>query len=158
MKRIFIVFGSLTAILVLVFCLVACGSPKPALKIVDLRALKEEVSTVMQISMPVEIDGQMLQSQYELSQNQIEKFSGIASATMTNTDTFLAVMTKEGNTAMVESAFQKRIEAMKQSLTNNLDAEAEKVKNAKIIKKDDYVFLIITDKVKEVEKIINSRF
>ncbi len=103
------------------------------MKIVDLDLLKEEVSATMNISMPVEIDENMLRSQYAISANQIEKFSGITSATMTNADTFLAVMAKEGNTAVIESAFEKRIEDIRQSFANNL--EAKKLKTQKLSKK-----------------------
>ena len=157
MKRVLTAFvGTAVLILILVLSLVSCKKAEPALKIVDLDLLKEEVSATMNISMPVEIDENMLRSQYAISANQIEKFSGITSATMTNANTFLAVMAKEGNTAVIESAFEKRIEDIRQSFANNL--EAKKLENAKIIKKDDYVFLVITDKPKEVEKIINSRF
>ncbi len=157
MKRILVVFGGTAAlILILALSLISCKKAEPALKIVDFGLLKDEVSAAMNISMPKEIDEQMLQSQYGLSASQVEKFSGITSASMTSADTFLAIMGKEGNTAAIESAFQKRIEDIKQSFANNL--EAEKLNSAKIIKKDDYVFLVISDHVKEVEKIINSRF
>ncbi len=70
----------------------------------------------MNISMPVEIDENMLRSQYAISAKpDRKKFSGITSATMTNADTFLAVMAKEGNTAVIESAFEKRIEDIRRS-------------------------------------------
>jgi hypothetical protein len=77
---------------------------------------------------------------------------------MTSADTFVAVMAKEGNTALIEDAFDKRIEDIKDSFVKNLDIEYEKVQDAKVVVKDDYVFLIISSDNKTIQNIIDKYF
>jgi hypothetical protein len=158
MKRILIAASILLMIFILSFSLISCSQDSESFKIVDLDAITQDISSAVQISMPTELDAQTLQELFDLEPDQVEKYSGIFSMSMTSADTFVAVMAKEGNTVLIQEAFDKRIEDIKDSFVKNLDIEYEKVQNAKIIVKDDYVFLIISNDNKEIQNIIDKYF
>jgi len=145
-------------IFILSFSLISCSQGRESFKIIDLDAITQDISSAVQISMPTELDAQTLQELFDLEPDQVEKYSGIFSMSMTSADTFVAVMAKEGNTALIEDAFDKRIEDIKDSFVKNLDIEYEKVQDAKVVVKDDYVFLIISSDNKTIQNIIDKYF
>jgi hypothetical protein len=158
MKRILITSSIILIIFILSFSLISCSQDSESLKIIDLDAITQDVSSSVQISMPTELDDQTLQELFDLSPDQVEKYSGIFSMSMTSADTVIGVMAKEGNTALIKEAFDNRIEDIKNSFVKNLDVEYEKVQNAEIIVKDDYVFLIISSDNKTIQNIIDRYF
>lgn len=158
MKRILITSSIILIIFILSFSLISCSQDSESLKIIDLDAITQDVSSSVQISMPTELDDQTLQELFDLSPDQVEKYSGIFSMSMTSADTVIGVMAKEGNTALIKEAFDNRIEDIKNSFVKNLDVEYEKVQNAEIIVKDDYVFLIISSDNKTIQNIIDKYF
>ncbi len=159
MKRILIAASIiLLMIFILSFSLISCSQGRESFKIIDLDAITQDISSAVQISMPTELDAQTLQELFDLEPDQVEKYSGIFSMSMTSADTFVAVMAKEGNTALIEDAFDKRIEDIKDSFVKNLDIEYEKVQDAKVVVKDDYVFLIISSDNKTIQNIIDKYF
>lgn len=157
MRRILIAASTILLILISLL-LIACSKDKVTVKNVDLEQITQDISAKMDIAMPTQLDEQNLTELFNLKSDQIEKFSGVFSMTMTDADTIIAIMAKNGNASVIKNAYNKRIEDIKNSLVKNFDTEYEKVEKANIYTKGDYVFLIISENNKEVQNIINKYF
>jgi len=159
MKRILIAVSIILMIILLPFSLISCTKDTASItKSVDLDVIMQDISSNVDISMPTELDKQTLQQLFNLTPDQIGKYSGIFSMTMTSADTFIAIKAKDGDTSVIKEAYNNRIINIKSSFIKNINSEYKKVRNAKIIVKGDYVFLIIASDTKEVQEIINKYF
>lgn len=159
MKRIQVAVSIILMIFLLSFSLISCTKDIASnTKSVDLNAIVQDISNSVEISMPTELDKQTLQQLFNLSTEQVGKYSGVFSMAMTSADTFIGIKAKEGDTSVIKQAYNTRINNIKNSFIKNIDSEYKKVKNAKIIIKGDYVFLIISSNAKEVQNIINKYF
>ncbi|NMC56536.1 MAG: DUF4358 domain-containing protein [Eubacteriaceae bacterium] len=159
MKRILIAVSIILMIILLPFSLISCSKDTVSItKSVDLDVIMHDISDNVDISMPTELDKQTLQQLFNLTPEQVGKYSGVFSMTMTSADTFIAIKAKDGDTSVIKEAYNNRIVNIKSSFIKNINSEYRKVKNAKIITKGDYVFLIISSNTKEVQDIINKYF
>jgi hypothetical protein len=158
MKRILITASIIMTIIVLSCFLVSCTEYKTGIQSVDLDAITQEVSNSVEIPMSTDLDKQTLQELFNLTPDDVRKYSGVFSMTMTSADTVVGILAKDGDTATIKNAYNNRIADIENSFIKNIDSEYKKVKNAKIIVKGDYVFLVISDNYKEVQNIINKYF
>lgn len=159
MKRILIAASIILMIILLPFSLISCTKDNTSItKSVDLDVIMQDISSNVDISMPTELDKQTLQQLFNLTPDQIGKYSGVFSMTMTSADTFIGIKAKGGDTSVIKEAYNNRIVNIKSSFIKNINSEYKKVRNAKIIVKGDYVFLIIASDTKEVQEIINKYF
>lgn len=159
MKRILIAVSIILMIFLLPFSLISCTKDTVSTtKSVDLNVIMEDISNNVDISMPTELDKQTLQELFNLTPDQVAKYSGVFSMTMTSADTFIGIKAIDGDISLIKEAYNNRINYIKDSFIKNIDSEYNKVNNAKIIVKGDYVFLIISNNTKEVQNIINKYF
>ncbi len=159
MKRILIAVSIILMIFLLPFSLISCTKDTVSTtKNVDLNVIMEDISNNVDISMPTELDKQTLQQLFNLTPDQVAKYSGVFSMTMTSADTFIGIKAIDGDISLIKEAYNNRINYIKDSFIKNIDSEYNKVNNAKIIVKGDYVFLIISNNTKEVQNIINKYF
>ena len=137
--------------------LVACGSKGSALK--DGLTAKDVVTKVVEkapMQMPMELDDTTVSDLTTINLDDVEEYAITKAMIMNSADVTAVVKAKDGKVESVKSALQAMLDTEKNNAY--LPEQKEKVENAALIEKGNYVILLINADVKAAEEAVNECF
>lgn len=137
--------------------LVACGSKEPSLK--DGVTVKDVVTKVVEkapMQMPMELDDTTVSDLTTINLDDVEEYAITKAMIMNSADVTAIVKAKDGKVESVKAALQEMLDTEKNNAY--LPEQKEKVENAVLIEKGNYVILLINEDVKAAEEAVNECF
>ena len=133
-----------------------CGKKNQPNTIIDNKSLHDVVTAiddafaaeygegVQAVYMATPINKRYLEDFCNISPEIIEEFAGFVSYSITNSDSLIAVKSKEGFASVVKAAFEKRLkDLLAQYEKFPVNHSYERALRGKIYVKGDYLFLIV---------------
>lgn len=149
---------------------VGCSSSKDQTTLKQGETLSGIVSKIETqvggITMGKEVEESDLSNMFGISPEDVEEYAGKFSIVMNSSDNLLAVRAKEGRADAVEEALEARRQAVIQNFETYLPEQLAKAQAGQVIRKGDYVFLVIVGQnsdnpalpVEEAVQIIEDAF
>ena len=137
--------------------LVACGSKGAELK-QDI-AVKDVVAKVVEkapMQMPMELDDTTVADLTTINLDDVEDYAITKAMIMNSADVTAVVKAKDGKVESVKAALQEMLDTEKNNAY--LPEQKEKVENAVLLEKGNYVILLINSDVKAAEEAVNECF
>ena len=95
------------------------------------------------ITMGKDVEASDLENMFGISSEDVEEYAGKFSIVMNSSDNLLAVKAKEGRADAVEAALKARQQTVIQNFETYLPEQLAKAKAGQVLRKGDYVFLVI---------------
>ena len=137
--------------------LVACGTKSPELKegitVKDVIAKVEEKAPMQ---MPMELDDTTVADLTTINLEEVEEYAITKAMIMNSADVTAIVKAKDGKVESVKAALQEMLDTEKNNAY--LPEQKEKVENAVLTEKGNYVILLINADVKSAEEAVNECF
>lgn len=137
--------------------LVACGAKGPALKegltVNDVVAKVEEKAPMQ---MPMELDETTIKDLTTINLDDVEGYAIKKAMIMNSADITAVVKAKDGKVESVKEALQKMLDTEKDNAY--LPEQKDKVENAVLTEKGNYVILLINADIPSAEAAINECF
>ncbi|MBD7916494.1 DUF4358 domain-containing protein [Clostridium sp. Sa3CUN1] len=137
--------------------LVACGSKSPSLK--EGISVKDVVNNVVEkapMQMPMELDDTTVSDLTTINLDDVEEYAITKAMIMNSADITAIVKAKDGKVESVKAALQEMLDTEKNNAY--LPDQKEKVENAVLVEKGNYVILLINADVKAAEDAVNECF
>lgn len=156
MKRIIKTIG----LSLLCVAFVACGATKT--NEAELKAglnAKDVVTKVEEkapMQMPMELDEEMAKDLGKLNMDDVEDFAITKAAIMNSADITAVVKAKDGKIESVKSSLQQMLDTERDNAY--LPDQKEKIENAILTEKGNYVILLVNADIKAAEDAVNECF
>ena len=132
----------------------------------SLQAIIDRIDTEVGISMPSDVDDNVLTDICYIPMDAVEDYAGKITFVNVSSDNVIAVKAKEGQIDTVKAGLTKRLEDVQESFEQYLPEQYEKAKKGQILIKGNYAFFLIIGESSEtmdqdMEKaisIINEAF
>lgn len=137
--------------------LVACGAKGAALK--DGLTAKDVVAKVEEmapIQMPMDLDDTKVQDLTTINLDDVEEYAIKKAMIMNSADIIAVVKAKDGKVETVKAALQEMLDTEKNNAY--LPEQKEKVENAVLTEKGNYVILLINADIPSAEEAVNECF
>lgn len=138
---------------------VACSSNTNSVALKDGMTVQDVVTLVGEkapIQLPMELDETLAVDLANLNLDDVEDFAITKAGTMTSADIIAIVEAKEGKIESVKASLEKMLETEKQNAY--LPDQKEKVENALLTEKGNYVILLVNNDMKAAEEAVNECF
>ncbi len=148
------------SILLLCTSLVACGASKSnGAELKDGLTAKDVVAKVEEkapMQMPMELDEEMAQDLAKLNLDDVEDYAITKAMIMNSADITAIVKAKDGKVESVKTALQEMLDTEKNNAY--LPDQKEKLENAILTEKGNYVILLVNQDIKAAEEAVNECF
>lgn len=152
------IIGIVAVVLVIVIAVVAVILIKGRAVTIDLQALNTEISEKSPFDeMPTQdIDKEVLESQYEIKDDQYEEFIGKMPLMNIQASMYLVIKAKDDTVDSVKEKVETYAQKQEDIWSTYLPEQYELVKNRKLGVKGNYVYLIISESSTELEELITK--
>ena len=152
------IIGIVAVVLVIVIAVVAVVLIKGRAVTIDLQALNTEISEKSPFDeMPTQdIDKEVLESQYEIKDDQYEEFIGKMPLMNVQASMYLVIKAKDDTVDSVKEKVEAYAQKQEDIWSTYLPEQYELVKNRKLGVKGNYVYLIISESSTELEELITK--
>lgn len=148
------------SILLLCTSLVACGSNKSnGAELKDGLTSKDVVEKVEEkapMQMPMELDEEMAKDLAKLNLDDVEDYAIKKAMIINSADITAIVKAKDGKVESVKTALQEMLDTEKNNAY--LPDQKEKLENAILTEKGNYVILLVNEDIKAAEEAVNECF
>lgn len=137
--------------------LVACGAKGVALK--DGLTAKDVVAKVEEkapMQMPMDLDDTTVQDLTTINLDDVEEYAIKKAMIMNSADVTAVVKAKDGKVESVKAALQEMLDTEKNNAY--LPEQKDKVENAVLTEKGNYVILLINSDIPSAEAAVNECF
>ena len=143
------------------FCttFIACGSSKTGTELKSGLTAKDVVAKVEEkapMQMPMELDEEMAKDLANLNMEEVEDFAITKAAIMNSADIAAVVKAKDGKNESVKASLQQMLDTERDNAY--LPDQKEKIENAILTEKGNYVVLLVNADVKAAEEAVNECF
>ena len=147
------------SVLLVSFALVGCGSKSANVELKEGLTAKDVVAKVEEkapMQMPQEFDEQMATDIAKLNLDDVEDYAITKAAIINSADIAAVVKAKDGKVEAVKATLQEMLDTEKNNAY--LPDQKEKVENAVLKEKGNYVILLINEDVKTAEAAVDECF
>ena len=154
MKKLFKIFITMLTLSTLI---IGCGSNSITLK--SGVSISDVVRTIVEnneVTMPEIADDTIAESIFYLNLDDVEEYSIEFSMVNVSSDNVALVKAKDGKTEDIKKSLKKRLEDVRSQFQYYLPDQFEKVENAQIYVKGNYVLLAIVNDSEKAIDILNE--
>lgn len=147
------------SVLLVSFALVGCGSKDANVGLKEGLTAKDVVAKVVEkapMQMPQEFDEQMATDIAKLNLDDVEDYAITKAMIINSADVTAVVKANEGKVESVKATLQAMLDTEKNNAY--LPDQKEKIEQALLIEKGNYVILLINSDIKAAEEAVNECF
>lgn len=147
------------SLLLLCFTFVACAEKANGTELKSGLTAKDVVTKTKKkapMQMPMELDEEMAKDLGNLNMDDVEDFAITKAAIMNSADITAVVKAKDGKVESVKASLQQMLDTERNNAY--LPDQKEKIENAILTEKGNYVILLVNADVKAAEEAVNECF
>lgn len=109
----------------------------------SVQTVVDQIADEIGIQMPADVDDTILKDMFYLDASEVESYAGKMAMTMTSADNVLAVQAKSGQADAAQEALEQRLADVQNAFAQYLPDQSEKAQKGQVVRRGDYVFLLI---------------
>ena len=109
----------------------------------SVQTVVDQIAEEIGIQMPADVDDTILKDVFYLDASEVESYAGKMAMTMTSADNILAVQAKPGQADAAQEALEQRLVDVQNAFAQYLPDQSEKAQKGQVVRRGDYVFLLI---------------
>ena len=109
----------------------------------SVQTVVDQIAEEIGIQMPADVDDTILKDMFYLDAGDVEAYAGKMAMTMTSADNVLAVQAKPGQADAAQEALEQRLADVQNAFAQYLPDQSEKAQKGQVVRRGDYVFLLI---------------
>ena len=147
-----------TMVCLTLFTLTGCSEEKKEDRVIDVHTMAQSLlNDITYEDQLTKVEGNMFQMIYGISQEDIEEYEAYVSTGATAEEIAVIKAKDEATAESMEEKLTERVEAQKNSFSNYIPKEVEKLEEAVVYQEGVYVVLSISNDDEKAEKIISGK-